>query len=163
MKVIAITGTPGTGKSTLARLLEKKLSYFRLELHSHYKEISAGYDKKNKCYIISEKKFLKLVETTIKEKREFAGIIIDTHISHKLPKRMVDLCIVLTCSDLKQLEKRLKKRKYSTTKIRENLDAEVFQTCLMEAKEGGQRVITWDTGKKLKDTQILGKIKHFPL
>ncbi len=148
MKVLAITGTPGTGKSTLAKLLEKKLGYFRLELHSHYQEISTSYDKKNKCYEIDGKKFETLVKRVIREKEgRFPGIIIDTHISHLLPKRMIDLCVVLTCSDLKQLEKRLKKRGYSKAKIKENLEAEIFQTCLMGAKEGGHRVIMFDNEK----------------
>ena len=72
---------------------------------------------------------------------------------------MVDLCIVLTCSNLKELEKRLKKRKYSKAKIRENLDAEIFQTCLMGAKEGGHKVVTWDTSNKLAKEKLLKQIK----
>lgn len=162
MKVIAISGTPGTGKSTLARFLAKKLGFFRLDLHSHYKEISTGYDKRNKCYEVDGKKFTALVRRTIKEKEgKFPGIIIDTHISHKLPKRMIDLCIVLTCSDLKELEKRLKKRKYSKTKIRENLDAEIFQECLVEAKEKGHKVMINDTSKMIEKEKLFKQIKPF--
>ena len=72
---------------------------------------------------------------------------------------MVDLCIVLTCSNLKELEKRLKKRKYSKAKIRENLDAEIFQTCLMGAKEGGHKVVVVDTSKKIDVERFLERIK----
>ena len=147
---MAISGTPGTGKSTLAKSLAKKLGYFRLNLHSHYKEISSGYDHKGKAYIIDYKKFEKLVRKTISEKKDFPGIIIDTHISHHLPKKLVDLCMVLTCSDLKELEKRLKKRKYSKAKIRENLDCEIFQVCVTEAQENGHKVVVMDTCKKKK-------------
>ncbi len=158
MRVLAITGTPGTGKSTLARFLAKKLGFFRLDLHSHYQEISTGYDKKNKCYEVDGKKFTALVRRIIKEKEgKFSGIIIDTHISHKLPKQMIDLCIVLTCSDLKELERRLKKRKYSKQKIWDNLDAELFQTCLMEAKGGRHKVKVFDTSKSSIPT-ILTKL-----
>lgn len=61
---------------------------------------------------------------------------------------MVDMCIVLTCSDLKVLQQRLKKRKYSPQKIRENLDAEIFQVCLVEARERGQKVVVVDTARE---------------
>ncbi len=159
MRVLAITGTPGTGKSTLAKLLEKKLGFFRLELHSHYPEISTGYDKRNKCYEVDGIKFEKLVRRTIKEKEgKFPGIIIDTHMSHKLSKRMIDLCIVLTCSDLKELERRLKKRRYSKTKTRENLDAEIFQTCSVEARERGHKIIVFN-GQETPLAQISKEIQ----
>lgn len=139
-KVIVITGTPGVGKSTLARKLASQLGYARLDLHKYYSLLSVGYNKKKQCYDIDIKKFQKLVEAKLKEPAAKKGLIIDSHIAHLLPKQLVDLCIVLTCSNLKELERRLKKRKYSARKIRENLDAEIFQVCLMEAKEKGHKI-----------------------
>ena len=111
--VIAISGSPGTGKSTLAALLKKK-GFFRLDIHKHCKDISTSYDRSKMCYDVDLKKFKKLVKKIIKEEDK---VVIDSHISHLLPKKWVDLCIVLVCSDLKKLKRRLEKRKYSKEKI----------------------------------------------
>src|SRR3989344_9325612 len=140
--LIVITGSPGVGKSTLANFLVTKLGFDRLDLHHYYKRISTGYDRSKQSYDIDYKKFEKLVKEKLKESEN--GLIIDSHISHLLPKKLVGLCIVLTHSDLKNLEKRLKARRYSKQKIRENVDAEIFQVCLIEATEKGHKVITFD-------------------
>lgn len=139
-KLIAISGTPGVGKSTLAKYLAKRLGYYRFDLHDYYDMISKGYDLKKHCYNIDLNKFRRFILKAKKEK----NLVIDSHISHLLPKKDVDLCIVITCSNLKKLEKRLQKRGYSKQKIRENLDAEIFQVCLMEAKERKQKVVVVD-------------------
>src|SRR3989344_3218410 len=43
-------------------------------------------------------------------------------------------------SKLKKVKKRLEKRGYNKLKIRENLDAEIFDVCYEEAKELGHKV-----------------------
>lgn len=150
VKLIIITGTPGTGKTTLALFLSKKLKIPRLDLHDYYKQISTGYDHSGKCYDIDIKKFEKL----IREKLKKSSLIVDSHIAHLLPKKMVNRCIVTTCSDLKKLETRLKERKYSKKKVRENLDSEIFQICLNEAKEK-HKVVVVDTSKRFSKVSLL--------
>ncbi len=141
-QILVISGTPGTGKAILAKLLAKKLGFPRLDLHGYYPEISVGYNQAKHCYDINLKKFEMLVKK--KKKEATTGLIIDSHIAHLLPKKLVDLCVVLTCSNLKKLKRALQKRNYSKQKIRENLDAEIFQVCLMEAKEQGHKVVVFD-------------------
>jgi adenylate kinase len=157
-RVIAISGTPGVGKSTLAESLSKKLGYLRIDLHDYYKEICSEYDRSKKCYNIDLVKFEKLVKDKLKENK---GVILDTHISHLLSPKLVQKCVILTFNDLHSLEKRLLERKYSKKKVRENLDSEIFQICLMEAKEKGHKVIEIEcSGKSRKKIveEVLKKV-----
>lgn len=153
-KLIVISGTPGTGKTTLALWLSKKLKIPRLDLHDYYKKISISYDHSGKCYDIDMKKFEKLVIEKLKD----TSLIVDTHIAHLLPKKLVNLCIVVTCSNLKKLESRLIERKYSKKKIRENLDSEIFQICLNEAKERKHKLIVVDTSKRVSKSELIRSV-----
>ncbi len=150
-KIIVISGTPGVGKSTLAKYLAKKFNFLRLDLHDYYKEISTGYNRSKRCYDIDLKKLEELVNSFQRD------LVIDSHIAHLLPKKRVDLCVILTCSNLKKLEKRLIKRDYSKKKIRENLDSEIFQICLNEAKEKGHKVLVFDCN--VKKEEIVEKVQ----
>lgn len=155
-KLIVITGSPGVGKSTLAKFLTKKLGFDRLDLHHYYKRISTSYNRSKQSYDIDYVKFEKLVKEKLQLSKK--GLIIDSHISHLLPRKLVNLCIVLTNSNLKTLEQRLQKRKYSKKKIRENLDAEIFQVCLMEAKEKKHKILVFDTTKGMDEKKILKQL-----
>jgi len=151
MKIITITGSVGTGKTTLAKKLCNKflLGYIDVNKIIGKYRIAEGYDLKRKSKIVDVGKLSKaLIKeiNNIQKTKAKNGIVIDSHLSHYLPKRYVDLCIVTKC-DLKELRKRLKKRKYDENKIRENLDAEIFDVCLNEAKENGHKVIVIDTTK----------------
>ena len=52
--IIIISGTPGTGKTTLAKKLMAKLNYPLLNINKFIKEkkLSEGYDKKRRSEII---------------------------------------------------------------------------------------------------------------
>ncbi len=74
-------------------------------------------------------------------------LVIDSHLSHYLPKEKVKLCVICKC-DVKELRKRLKKRGYAKAKIEENVEAEIMDVCLNEAKEEGHRIKIIDTSPK---------------
>lgn len=138
--IFLITGCPGTGKTTLAKEIVKKLKkstktkYINISKFIKDYNISEGYDSFNKCLIINEltlRKFFKeyLKKTNYDSKKE--TIIIDSHILF-LTKSQVKQCFVINC-DIKTLNSRLKKRKYNIQKVKDNLDSEIFDYCFNEA------------------------------
>ncbi len=155
--IIIITGTPGTGKTTLAKALAKKLKIQYLDVNKVIEEYKLGesYDNKRQTYIVDEKKINKVLIQKIKEHKD---LIIDSHLSHELPKKHVDICIV-TKTEIKTLKKRLEKRKYSQNKIKENIDAEIFEICHTEAQDKGHNIILVDTTKK-KIQKCIEFIEH---
>lgn len=62
------------------------------------------------------------------------GYILDWHACDLFPKSWIDLVVVLRC-DSTVLYDRLAARKYSAKKLEENMDAEIMQVLLEEARE----------------------------
>jgi len=149
MKTIIVSGSVASGKTTLAKLLSKKYHAVYIDVNSLIKSymLYSSYDKKRKAYVVDLKKLNKFLINLIKSSKN--NIILDSHLSHYLPKKYVDLCYITKC-DLKILKKRLEKRKYSKEKIRENLDAEIFDVCLAEALERKHKVKIINTAKRIK-------------
>ncbi|MBI2669256.1 AAA family ATPase [Candidatus Woesearchaeota archaeon] len=158
MSLVVITGTPGTGKSTLAKLLAKKFGFYRLDLHRHYQHLAERYDRKKRCYVLNKKRLEGLAIKINKQHPE--GVIIDSHVAHLLPRKLVDLCVVLVCSDLPELQRRLKRRRYAAAKIRENLDAEIFQVCLMEAREQRHEILISDACRPANKRTLFSRIRR---
>lgn len=146
---VIVTGTPCTGKTTLAKRLARKWGYQYIDGNALVKKqkLYDAYDRKRKCYVVNLPKFRRKLEEKIREARNAGkGIIIDSHLSHELSPKLVDLCIVTTC-DLKVLSRRLRRRRYSKAKIEENLECEIMGICEQEAREKGHRVIVRDTSR----------------
>jgi adenylate kinase len=158
--VVAISGTPGTGKTTIARRIEKEFGILHLDVNSIIKEysLSEGYDPVKRCEIIDTNKLKKaLIMLILKAKRP---IIIDSHLSHFLPKEYIDLCIITKCSP-KTLNKRLLKRGYHDAKIRENLDSEIFEVCMNEAIETGHNIYIIETEQTVDLSGLKERLKIF--
>ncbi|MBI2653337.1 adenylate kinase family protein [Candidatus Woesearchaeota archaeon] len=152
MKTIVVTGVPGTGKTTIAKKLAKKLNYYYVDVNKLIvkHKFSEGYDKKRKTRIVDVGKLNRFSVNYIKQlktqKNKPKGIIIDSHLSHYLPRKYVDACIVAKC-DIKELNRRLKRKKFHKAKVQENLQAEIFDVCYNEAIERKHKVIVIDTTK----------------
>lgn len=163
MKVIVVSGTPGTGKTTLSKKLAKKLQFHYIDTNkiiSRYK-LSEGYDRKRKTNIIDVNKLNKKLIHEIenyKKSKKYNGIIIDSHLSHYLPKKYVDFCIITKCG-ISELNKRLKRKGFHKEKIRENLQAEIFDVCYNEALTRKHKIISIDTAKSFNIDNIIRKIK----
>ncbi|MBD3310448.1 AAA family ATPase [Candidatus Woesearchaeota archaeon] len=155
-RVIAVTGTPGTGKTILAKKICKEFGFKYVDVNEIIDEygLKEFYDRKRKCFAIDVKKLVKVLVKLIRDSEK--DIVVDSHLSHYIPKKHVDLCIITKCS-LDKLEKRLEKRGYPRKKIRENLDCEIFDVCLNEAKESGHDIKVVDTGKSYNVLDLFEK------
>jgi len=138
MNVIIVSGTPGTGKTTYVKklALEQNQKYIDVNKVIEENNLSEGFDEERDTKIIDTKRLSKVLIDIIKQEKD---VVIDSHLSHYLPKKYVDKCFITKC-DLKELKRRLEKRGYSDKKVRENLDAEIFDVCRIEAEEAGHDV-----------------------
>lgn len=155
-RVIIVTGTPSTGKTTLAKQIEKQYRLTRLDVNAIIKQhhLREGYDQKNKCWIVDEKRFTQILEKIVREKRKNKQkIVIDSHLSHCLNPQLVDLCLVTRC-DLDELYQRLKKKAYPKNKIEENMECEIMEVCLQEAYDKKHTLVVVDTTKKRKEKRV---------
>lgn len=150
--IIVVTGTPGTGKTTFSKKLAKETGAEYLDVSELIKDknLSEGYDEERQCEIIDTDR---LVETILKVCSDGRSYIVDSHLSHYLPPAEIKICIVTKCG-LKELRSRLEARGYKESKIKENMEAEIFDVCRIEALESGHKVLVVETDKDY-DVSIL--------
>ncbi len=129
---IIITGTPGSGKTSHAHLLTENLSelkYFSMNEIAREKNAVVGFDKDRQSTIVDEEKLAEAIEDDLNE----GGVIIDWHVCDPFPEELIDLVVVLRV-DNQNLYDRLQKRNYSQKKIDENLDVEIMEVIVEDAK-----------------------------
>ena len=132
---ILITGTPGTGKSSLAERVASAASFTQYDVSAVAKEekLCAEYDEELDTYVIDEDKVLDHMEERLGGEHG-GGHVVDYHSCDLFPERWFDLVVVLTC-DNSELYERLKSRGYSEKKITKNVECEIFQTIVEEARD----------------------------
>lgn len=129
---ILITGTPGTGKTSLAGEVAKKagLKYVSIADTIKKKNLHDEWDERLNCYILDEDGLIDELDDIMNN----GGIILDYHGCDLFPERWFDLIFVLR-TNTEILYERLEKREYNVQKIKENIQCEIFQTILEEAIE----------------------------
>jgi adenylate kinase len=129
-KFVIITGTPGTGKTTVTKLLSEK-GWISYDITTYVKEKSLflGYDIIRDSLIIDEDQ---LQKELVKEAENHKIVILDGHTATLIDNKFVKYCFILKV-DLVILNKRLRRRNYSEAKVSENLQSEIMESCLTEA------------------------------
>lgn len=142
---VAISGTPGTGKSSAAKVL-KKQGYHVVHVHSFAKEHQciAGIDRKRDSQLIDMRKLDKEIQ---KKFPTDALVFFDGHIMHLL--KSMEKVVLLRCHP-SELEKRLLKKRWNVKKRQENVDAEILDVILCEAVEyhPAENIFEIDTTKR---------------
>ena len=128
MTAVFITGTPCTGKTTLASKLNGRLIKINDLAINH--DFVLGIDENKGYKVIDIDKLSAYVDELIKDCDEL--LIFEGHLSHLCDG--ADKVIVLRV-DPDILKTRLEARDYSDAKIRENLEAEALGVCSEEAYE----------------------------
>ncbi|KAK4501823.1 hypothetical protein PRZ48_007632 [Zasmidium cellare] len=131
---IIITGTPGVGKTTHCQELASRTGLHHLDINDVVKKHNIGEasndPKDPNVKIVDEDRLLDCIENDLEE----GGQIIDWHGCDMFPEKMIDLVCVLRC-DNKILYDRLKARGYGEEKLQENLDVEIMEVLVQEARD----------------------------
>ncbi len=132
--MIGITGTPGTGKTSIAAELDRR-GHRVVHLIDTVRPYIIEEDRRRQTLVVD-------VDRWVDEFERFDGII-EGHLAHHLP---CDRVIVLRCRP-DVLRARLSPRDYPSEKVRENAEAEALDTILVETLEEhpGEDVFEVDT------------------
>ena len=153
-RVILITGTPCTGKTTTAKQLTAKLNaeYINLTEYAKTYNLTLGEDEERGTTIIDEGAMKKKLKDTLEDLKN-ANIIIDGHYAAAVtPKNLVSNVFVLRRNP-KELKEFMHNCCFSDAKLYENLSAEILDSCLIEAIQTQQgKVCELDvTGKTVEE------------
>lgn len=135
---IALSGTPGTGKTSVGKALAVR-GHAVFEVNDLAKErgLLGRLDRRRSTREVD----VEALDRALEEWRPSHRVILVGHLSHLMT---VDLIIVLRCRPSIVAE-RLRARGYSEGKVRENAEAEALDVILVEAVETGREVREIDT------------------
>lgn len=147
--IIIVTGTPGVGKSRLAREISRKEGYKIIDLGLMVKteRLYTRFDRKRGSYVLNEGKVRRRLETISEHSRK---IVIAYHtVGRFLPRDLVRCALVLRLEP-GILFRRLRARGWTRRKSWENTEAEIIDVSLEESLKflGRRRVTEIDTTRK---------------
>lgn len=121
---VAVTGTPGTGKTTATDLAETGLDVVHLNEVVRERGFTEGRDEERDTLVAD----LGAVEAWLDGRDD---VLVESHLAHHLP---VDRVVVLRC-DPAVVEERLLARGEPEATARENAESEALDVILTEAVE----------------------------
>ncbi len=133
--VILVTGVPGTGKTTVSSLLAETLRGDHVELTSLFRDggLSLSWDQSRATSIADVKALRRTLSNIIASSTK--PVVVDGHYSPDVVPRDAAALVVVLRRAPWVLREQLQQRGYSPRKIRENVEAELIGTCLVDALE----------------------------
>jgi len=132
-RVILITGTPGTGKTTVSKLLSKKLKGIYINSGNIVRNgYFLGLDIKRNSLIADIDKLQLFIDNMLLKIRKLT--VIDSILPDIVSPENVLLVVVLHAAT-EELYARLNKKGFKVKKIMENIDAELCKICAQDAIE----------------------------
>lgn len=145
-----ITGTPGTGKTTLARSLSRRLGGTLININDIVlsNKLYTGKDKLNTKIVDLGKLRKKLLDII---NSSSGTLVLDSHLLSDI--RIEGRCnarvyVVVLRLHLRPLLKRLVARDYPDAKIRDNIVSEALGYCSSMARERYSNVIEIESGRE---------------
>ncbi len=135
MLIIAVTGSPGAGKTYFSQIIKqniKKLKIIELNnLVNKYKIFTVDKDNEKIANIGKLnniiKQYIKKMKRVDNKQALIKGLIFVGHLAPEL-NIIFDYSFIIRIN-LKTMEQRLKKRKYNKNKIKENIISEALDYC----------------------------------
>jgi adenylate kinase len=131
---VVITGTPGTGKSSVAGIVAERLGVKLLSLNIVAAESGAleTKDRIRDSTLVKTGTLRKALRKILEERDGRA--VVEGHFGELVPGGHVKVAIVLRANPF-VLKERLSKRGYSAEKVKENVEAELVDACLIASVE----------------------------
>lgn len=160
--IIAITGTPASGKSTFAKELSSKLPNSQVielnDIVDEYKLFSSVDKLGSKIVKLAELE--SKMKDLIKEKSTSSNLIIVGHLVPEIELNQ-NITVVMRIG-LKELVKRQEERKYPKAKIKENIVSESVDYCGMKAREKSEETYEVETTQQKEEitAYIISKLSE---
>jgi adenylate kinase len=139
---LALTGTPGTGKSAVGEALARQ-GVLVIPVSDAARRLGAvtGFDRRRQSAEVDVARLARAVDRELRGTR--GDVVLEGHLAHHLA---VDRAVVLRCPP-GVLARRLRKRRWPDAKVRENVCAEALGVVVTEAVEalGRRRVFEFVT------------------
>ena len=133
---VAVTGTPGTGKTTATEHLDTELSVVHLNDVIRSESLTVGHDDERDSAIAD-------VDAVAEWLDGRDDVVFESHLAHQFD---ADRVVVLRCHP-EEIERRLRSREKSPASAAENAESEALDVILGEAVEnhGQDRIYEIDT------------------